>query len=409
MPEEVALDIGQTYTFATVPEDATSENISWEIDDPDGVIDFNPVTRTVTALKAGIADITARPEHGMESGCRIIVAPYLFCALIENELINADNIVFTNDNFYAVTLPLSTVFARANINYLYNSIDGPEKTDVSLYYDDWYLFVIKNNTVEKCGLFKMREQENDGYDGDDPGVTISFISLPTSSLLNLLSSNTQSNSYTLLQDLNKVTGPGIYEHDADIVNYFAKTESKGAYLIAEQYVNFIAKQHSNGVIPLPSKYLSVLEEIALIDSQITNPLMDSATILTLLERKNTLSRIPNWLEQNNLNAGYNIYDPSNSNIIINNQISLNMHEKLAILATHTANVSFNSFAAEVEFHADAVNDWKSDVPIAGNIWYEAAIRADMAIGEDAESGNYDKYYDLEGELVKAQAQIHGEY
>ena len=73
MPEEVTLDIGQTYTFATVPEDATSQNVVWEIEDPDDVMDFNPVTCTITALKAGIATITAKPERGIESSCTIWV------------------------------------------------------------------------------------------------------------------------------------------------------------------------------------------------------------------------------------------------------------------------------------------------------------------------------------------------
>jgi hypothetical protein len=65
----------------------------------------------------------------------------------------------------------------------------------------------------------------------------------------------------------------------------------------------------------------------------------------------------------------------------------------------------DSFAAEVEFHADAVYDWKSEF----NIWYEAAIRADMAIGEEAESGFYNEYYDLDSDIVIAQANEHGEY
>ena len=55
------------------------------------------------------------------------------------------------------------------------------------------------------------------------------------------------------------------------------------------------------------------------------------------------------------------------------------------------------------------NDWKSDIPWLGNKWYESAIRADMAIGEEYESGFYDEYYDLNSDLVKAQANAHGEY
>ena len=66
---------------------------------------------------------------------------------------------------------------------------------------------------------------------------------------------------------------------------------------------------------------------------------------------------------------------------------------------------FNSFAAEVEFHAEAVDDWKSIF----DRWYDAAIRADMSIGEEYESGFYDDYYDLNSNIVKGQVNAHGEY
>ncbi len=42
-------------------------------------------------------------------------------------------------------------------------------------------------------------------------------------------------------------------------------------------------------------------------------------------------------------------------------------------------------------------------------WYNAAIRADMSIGEEYESGFYDDYYDLDGTLVQNQIAAHGEY
>ena len=121
--------------------------------------------------------------------------------------------------------------------------------------------------------------------------------------------------------------------------------------------------------------------------------------------------------ENNEKAGYNIFNTTTYQLTINNPRSLTMYEKYAILAMFAANVNFNSFAAEVEFHADALYDWKSGIkdwvligifPSADK-WYNAAIRADMAIGEDSESGFYDQYYDLESDLVKNQAEVHGEF
>ncbi len=48
-----------------------------------------------------------------------------------------------------------------------------------------------------------------------------------------------------------------------------------------------------------------------------------------------------------------------------------------------SNVTSNSFAAEVWFHADALSDWLSIF----DSYYSKALRADMAIGEEKrESG-----------------------
>lgn len=41
--------------------------------------------------------------------------------------------------------------------------------------------------------------------------------------------------------------------------------------------------------------------------------------------------------------------------------------------------------------------------------YERALRVDMAMGEEADSGFTDQYYDLNSSIVRAQIDIHGEY
>lgn len=86
-------------------------------------------------------------------------------------------------------------------------------------------------------------------------------------------------------------------------------------------------------------------------------------------------------------------------------MKITSYEKYAILAIHTGNVTFNSFAAEVQFHADALDDYLSSLPD----YYEAALGADMAIGEEYESGMFNDYYDLDSSIVQTQIQYHGEY
>ncbi len=119
-------------------------------------------------------------------------------------------------------------------------------------------------------------------------------------------------------------------------------------------------------------------------------------------------RIPNALNAINDKSGICIYDDCDVNDIklhIANSNNLTQYEKYAILAMHTANVTFNSFAAEVWFHADALSDWLSIF----DSYYSKALRADMAIGEEKrESGIFDQYYNPNSDMVKAQIAIHGE-
>ena len=71
--------------------------------------------------------------------------------------------------------------------------------------------------------------------------------------------------------------------------------------------------------------------------------------------------------------------------------------------------TFNSFAAEVEYHADMLLGFWDDLDISGYI-YGCAIRADMGIGEETESGITDNfYYDLNSSIVTAHKLEHGEY
>ena len=48
-----------------------------------------------------------------------------------------------------------------------------------------------------------------------------------------------------------------------------------------------------------------------------------------------------------------------------------------------------------------------DLVPGGNV-YLMALRADMGASEEAESGFFDLYYDLESDIVVAQREAHGE-
>ena len=215
--------------------------------------------------------------------------------------------------------------------------------------------------------------------------------------------------------LNKVTGPGYEKniHNEIIVGYFENVESKAAYLIADEYIKLIVEKCCvNGAIQSPQNFIALRERMDEILALLyDNIFLDNDTRHVLMNKYESLNRVYRALLVNNNEAGYIIYNDTDRTINIADPKKLSMFEKYAIMITHTANATFNSFAAEVQFHAEAVSDWKSYVYIVGKgfKWYEAAIRADMAIGEEQESGYADEYYDLDSDIVKAQIAAHGEY
>ncbi len=87
-------------------------------------------------------------------------------------------------------------------------------------------------------LRRINDYNEKEADFDAPGVTISFINISENLIKNCLAFATQQNTFNLLQGLNKVTGPGVYEHDEEIAAYFAKTSSKGAYKHEKKFQNY---------------------------------------------------------------------------------------------------------------------------------------------------------------------------
>ena len=215
--------------------------------------------------------------------------------------------------------------------------------------------------------------------------------------------------YALLQRLDWVTGPGLHNsvnsHDEVIVKYFADTASEGAYLIAENYIKFIAKTSVNGKLSLSSEYSEVLDLFKDYDKQLSNCDKDSEQYDLIKEEREYYARIPEALYQINTDAGYTIYDEENMCINIADKNHLNKYEKYAILAAFTADVTFNSFAAEVEFHADAVCGALGDI----EAWYSHAVRADMSLESERYIIEFEEFYNLESNIVIAQSKAHGEY
>lgn len=298
-----------------------------------------------------------------------------------------DRILSAGDGFYLVSVSLSHLLAEAGI-HTFPDREG-QLCRCDRFFDDWFLFAVPEGTDYVYGLLKMREQEHDRdqeipADGDTPGVTVPFVAFCVDRLQTCLEAPSDENRRNLGLEVNRVVAYAGQPHHPAMKAYFSRPQARAPYLIAETYVNHIASLYSRGVIPVPVGYREIFRKRS-----------GSARY----------ARIPDFLEENNREAGVTVCD--HEHIYIRDGASLTRQEKLAILATHTGNVSFHSFAAEVRFHALFLTKWlRFRMPLMGSP-YASALRADMSIA-DREFQGPTPYYNPNGRLLRQQKKYHSE-
>ena len=309
--------------------------------------------------------------------------PELFGWLMELGCFGEAEICTTSDGFYAATATIADILAHRDITTVPDS--GGGQLDCGLFFDDWYLYAVSDGVDCTYSLFKMREQEYDAKlglhaDGDTPGVTIPFISMHTEILRECLQDPTPENRIRLNEEINRVVAYGGQRHNETLKQYFIRTEAQAPYLIAKLYTEYIASLAENGCVSVPERYAC--------DYQ----------------KQGARGRVPRFIEENNGYAGSVICD--HERIYVGSPLHPTERERLAILATHTGNTSFFSFAAEVQFHARFLTRWaKIPLPIIGKSPYASAIRADMSIG-DAEFAGPTPYYRPNSRIVRQQYHCH---
>ena len=317
--------------------------------------------------------------------------PDSFSKLLESGLVEENNIEKTDDGFFCLNKSISDILAQKDV-HTFPTDDGGE-LKCENYYDDWYIYALAKEESFVYSLFKLREQEYDMYAGeradyDSPGVTVSFISYDINTLMNCLNESTDKNKKAMSDEINRVVARRRQKHHTVMRRYFCKAESKAPYLIAELYIKHILTFTYKGFILVPQKY----EEIY------------SASLASSKDSKTC--RLPNFINRNNEAAGRIVCD--HDKIYIKDPKAPDYYEKLAILATHTADTSFNCFACEVQYHALFLNSFtKMKIPFLGSI-YESAIRADLSIDDSEFEGNA-PYHRADSKLVKKHIDKHGKF
>lgn len=307
--------------------------------------------------------------------------PELFGWLMELGCFSEAEIYTTSDGFCAVTTSIADILAHRDITTVPESSGVP--LDCRLFFDDWYLYAVSDGVDCTYSLFKMREQEYDAKvgrnaDGDTPGVTIPFISMHTEILQDCLRDPTPRNRIRLNEEINRVVAYRGQRHNEKLKRYFIRTEAQGSYLVAKLYTEYIASLAECGWISVPERYGQEHK------------------------KRGLRGRVPRFIEENNKNANKLICD--HERIYVGDPLHPTERERLAILATHTGNTSFFSFAAEVQFHARFLTRW-AKIPVPGGSPYASAIRADMSIG-DAEFAGPTPYYRPDSRIVRKQYHCH---
>lgn len=327
--------------------------------------------------------------HSFDEKTALADVPAFFQELARQGSIAASDVQCTSDGFFAVTKSIADMLIDRGIPSL-QSVQG-RTLECDRFFDDWYLYALSQAGASVYGLFKMREQEYDAEngivaDGDAPGVTVSFIAFDTDTLMNCFGDPVPANQKALEEELNRVVASRGQRHNPAIKEYFKRAEAQGPYLVAELYVRKIASYAQDGCIPVPKRYAALCQ----------------AYRAARFPKRN--GRLPQFIAANNEAAGHPVC--SGEKIFIQNPACLSIHEKHAILATHTANVSFNSFAAEVCFHARFLT-WfaKLPIPFIGHSVYDSAIRADMTIDEGEMVGPT-PYYRLGSRTLRQQRKFH---
>ncbi len=317
--------------------------------------------------------------------------PDCFLQLIEGGLADESNIEKTDDGFFCLNKSISVLLAEKNI-YTFPTGDGDELRCEN-YFDDWYIYAIGTENSCVYSLFKLREQEYDMFAGeradyDSPGVTVSFIAYNPDTLMKCLDKPTDDNRLAMSNEINRVVARRGQKHDSVIKKYFCKTESKASYLIAELFVRHILSFTHKGFIIVPQKYEEIYSESL------------------ICQKDSKEKRLPDFIERNNAAAGRTVCD--HDRIYINDPEAPDCYEKLAILATHTADTSFNQFACEVQYHALFLNRFiRTKIPFIGSI-YESAVRADLSIDDSEFEGNA-PYHRDDSKLVRKHIDRHGKF
>jgi len=321
--------------------------------------------------------------------------------LMNMGLISGDDIISTDDGFHMITKPLFEIYYSYGLQTAITSM-GSVSLDIN--FDNLYLFAVSNVAKYQSGILAMYEQELDNPDRNYSDVTIPFLLFDDRVIKNYLLQPTVSSGDELISHVEHIIFENINREDDNIFvsivvsNYFADASCKAPYLIADEYIGKIVDLYGS-TIPVPEACVTLMG--------------------------NPDHRLSGVVSAINDTAGYHLYNSETNTISIENIDSLTLCERQMILACFLGNDSFNSFAAEVVFHAFMISkEYLGEIvrsPVYGVVedtvsfirQYDydvvsSSLRADMSVTYSHSSISTDPYYG-NGVFVVLQRFFHEEY
>ena len=291
------------------------------------VDEFGVVTGKFAGSTTVIITLTINEEQ-QPATCivNVIDCPDDFKTLFGDSKLYNDEFVSTDDGFYMMTVPISTLCSRYNIS-ISNTITGDSVANTS----DIFLYRIVNGVSSANGVVILKTENT-----SSSKVSISFIAFDYSKLTDCITLNTPTNVQALENELGRVL-TSSNSASTTLSDYFSEVSSDASYLIAETYIEKIVER-----------------------TFVNNSLTLSAEVTTALA--NTTNN-----KKYNMKAALDVYDTGSVYTVISNNgtdlgkitvanvDSLSYNAKNIILMSHTGNTSFHAFAAEVKYHADRVN------------------------------------------------------
>ncbi len=277
-----------------------------------------------------------------------------YVELINNECIGMDTLIQTEDGFTICMTPLSEILMSNSMNYPEHGLAffSNNENGMSMYGNCWYLCSVGTIFGEEFSFIKLRNKTHIS----DPGVSVSFVAFNMDLLkpYNQLTGEEIDSLNTAMMQC--MSGKKSVRYSSILTDYYGNPCSDALYLIADLYIRDVLENECGesgaGRLEFPNYFpceyaMNTLEKY----------LIGGNSEEQIYECVDASIANANWIQIKNVN------NPT-------------LAEEQCILAIRTCNPNFDSFAAEIVWHAVC-----ADIYSSCNMTYKSLYVADLCVAD----------------------------